>query len=84
MKPLKVMSLTKGLGSFLLETRIDRGYAAKQVAARVGHTASFVCNVEAGRSIPSLRALEKWLDFLSVSVILLPVEADLDIWKDGI
>lgn len=64
------------IGDFLRQVRISKGVTAVDVARHVGHTQSFIANVEAGRRLPSLPGMLKWAKFLNLQFMFQEIPED--------
>jgi len=76
-KPLRTQDYTL-IGPYLRQIREARGIAQGEIAERIGHTQSFVANVELGVSQPSLKALFVWMQELDLAVEVYDLTAPSD------
>lgn len=56
------------VGRNIKEERLNRGLTQKEIADRSGLSTSYICDIEVGRTNPSLKTLENLSIVLDVSI----------------
>jgi transcriptional regulator with XRE-family HTH domain len=62
------VSLDPEVRNRLYVRRVAEGLTQRQLAARLSAAQSHICNVESGRSEPSLDLLRRWAEALGLSL----------------